>query len=59
MLDSPASPATIPISLWSTIPRPTIHAVCNVTSISRAQKQPPITEIRITQTQIAQARHVP
>jgi hypothetical protein len=45
-LDSPALPATIPISLWSTIPQPTIHAVCNVTSTSQAQKEPPITLAR-------------
>jgi hypothetical protein len=47
----------------------TIHAVCNVTSINRAQKQPPITETQIietqaaetqiTQTQITQARPAP
>jgi hypothetical protein len=53
MLDSPALLATIPINLWSTILPPTIHAVCNVTSIRQAQKQPPIT------TQIIQARPAP
>jgi hypothetical protein len=42
----------IRISLWSTILQPTIHAVCNVTSISRAQKSAPITQTQITRTQI-------
>ena len=53
MLASPALPATIPISLWSTMQQPTIPAVCNVTSMGQEQKQPPITETLITQARPA------